>query len=356
MQIHLAGGVGRAAQAGIVAADYGFNAVEHAGIQPLALDEMFGDLEDTTVHCQIVLACGDDQVDPTDQALLVNLVMMEEGAAWRLGGADALEGVGPGNSAHVLRENLRIIEQLFEALDAVEDLDEPSVMIVERAQDSGALQFVKFGELLVGAWRTASVGDIEARKWADSIDAVGKSFGLVVAGFEITPRFDFFADVIVILRGIEIVGDNVAGGVDDAQLAVVESEAIIFFHDAHEHRGKVAEGRDFFAETLHGALEPFEGALGDGERVGDSPENGVAVRLGERLADASGNDPRGMNTLSAQLLDDFLSKLAQTDAVKRQGRVLLCDAEDIALGRIGIHAEEQVRRGKMEEAQVRGIG
>src|SRR3984885_3971056 len=80
--------------------------------------------------------------------------------------------------------------------------------------------------------------------------------------------------------------------------------------------------------------------------------SGIAQRMASRFASV-----RGSLTppLSTHLLDDFLSKLAQTDAVERQGWVLLCDAEDIALGRIGIHAEEQVRRGKMEEAQCVGL-
>ena len=81
------------------------------------------------------------------------------------------------------------------------------------------------------------------------------------------------------------------------------------------------------------------------------PENGVAVGLGQRLAHAAGHDPCGMNALSAQPFDDLLAKLAQADAIQRQLGILLGHAEDIALRRVGIHAEQQIGRGKMEQAQ-----
>ena len=84
---------------------------------------------------------------------------------------------------------------------------------------------------------------------------------------------------------------------------------------------------------------------------GRAHENGVPVGLGERLADAAGDDPRRMDALAAEPLDDALAELAQADAVAGELGVLLRNAEDVAGGRIGVHAEQQVGRREMEQAQ-----
>src|SRR5579864_7367939 len=139
---------------------------------------------------------------------------------------------------------------------------------MERAENGSALQLVKLCEFLVGARRAATIGDIQPGQRSDAVDAVGKSLGLVIGGLEITPGLDLFADVVGVLRGVEIVGDDVARGIDDADLAIVKGESVVLLDDAHKQRGKVSEDGDLFAETFHSSLEPFESALGDGERVG----------------------------------------------------------------------------------------
>ena len=58
-----------------------------------------------------------------------------------------------------------------------------------------------------------------------------------------------------------------------------------------------------------------------------------------------------MNPLAAQQFDDLLPELAQANAVARQLRMCVQHAKDVALGRIGIHAEQKIRRRQMEEAQ-----
>jgi len=60
MQRHLPCGVGGAGEAGVVAADSGFDAVEEAFGDVFAVDVVFGDLGNGFVHGQVVLACGDD--------------------------------------------------------------------------------------------------------------------------------------------------------------------------------------------------------------------------------------------------------------------------------------------------------
>src|SRR5579871_2244943 len=204
---------------------------------------------------------------------------------------------------------------------------------------------MEFGEFLIGFGRAAAIGDVHACQRAHAVDAIGESFGLVIGGFQIAPRLDFLADVVKILCRIEIVCDYLPGGVHNAQLAIVKGEAVVFLYDAHKHRRKVAERGDLFAETLHRALEPFERALGDGKSIWDGPKDGVAVRFRQWLTDTSRDNPRRVNALSAEALDDLLTELAQLDSIEGEFGILLGYAENIALGRIRVHAQQQIRRG-----------
>jgi hypothetical protein len=76
-----------------------------------------------------------------------------------------------------------MVQELLQALDAVEDLDEARVVVVKRAEDRGALQFVKFRELLIGARRPAAVSNVQAGQRSDAVGAVGETLGLVVSDF-----------------------------------------------------------------------------------------------------------------------------------------------------------------------------
>ena len=58
-----------------------------------------------------------------------------------------------------------------------------------------------------------------------------------------------------------------------------------------------------------------------------------------------------MDALLGQALDHLLAELAQRNAVLGERRVVLDHADDVAPGRIGIEAEQQIRRREMEEAQ-----
>lgn len=107
------------------------------------MHEVFGHLQDAAIHCQVVVSGSDDEIHPADQPLLLDLVVMEECATRRFTSAHTFGRVRPRHSAHVLGENLRIVQDLLQAFDAVQDLDQACVMVVEWAEDSGTLQFVK---------------------------------------------------------------------------------------------------------------------------------------------------------------------------------------------------------------------
>ena len=229
-------------------------------------------------------------------------------------------------------------------------------MVVEAAEHGRALQFVEFGQLLVGAGRAAAVGDVHARQRADAIHAIGIALGLVVRRLQVSPGFVLLPDVLEIIGGIEPVRDDVASGINDSNATVVESEATVFLDDAQEERGKSAKAGDFFAEAFGDAFKPLQRALGDREHLGDTGEDGVAVQLGQRLAHSPRHDPRGMNSLSAQPLDDLLAELAQANAVAGQFGLFLEYAEDVGARRIGVHAKQQVGRREIERNSGHAIG
>ncbi len=58
-----------------------------------------------------------------------------------------------------------------------------------------------------------------------------------------------------------------------------------------------------------------------------------------------------MNPLAAQPLNDLLAKLPQADSVARQLRLSLQHAKQVGLGGIRVHAQKQVGRGQIKEAQ-----
>ena len=91
MQWHLTQRVRRAAQTGIESADHGFKAIQRAIRDVPVLDKMLRHLQHATIHRQIVMASRDDQVCRKNQAVLINRVVMDKGAARRFGDADSLE-------------------------------------------------------------------------------------------------------------------------------------------------------------------------------------------------------------------------------------------------------------------------
>ena len=64
-------------------------------------------LQNAPIHGGVVVSGGDDQVGPGDQPVVVDLVVVHQRAARRLGDADAFEVVHAGVGAHVADRALR---------------------------------------------------------------------------------------------------------------------------------------------------------------------------------------------------------------------------------------------------------
>ena len=93
----------RAAEAGVVGPNQRFHAIEHARGQALAAYEMLRYLQDPAIHGHIVVPCGDDHIGPLNQALLINLVVVEESAGRSFAASHAFFTVGAGNGTYMFR-------------------------------------------------------------------------------------------------------------------------------------------------------------------------------------------------------------------------------------------------------------
>src|SRR5579884_3514324 len=168
MQWHLTQHVGRTAQAGIEGADHGLHAIEHAICNVGILDEVARYLQDTAIHRQIVMAGSDDQIGRTDQAMLINCVVMDEGAAWRFGNSDALKLIWFGMRSYTRTQDIRFVEQFNHTLAGIEDLDEAGIMIEERTGASLTIGFQEFFPFTIGLWCATTLNHQEACQWADA--------------------------------------------------------------------------------------------------------------------------------------------------------------------------------------------
>ena len=131
LQRHLAERVGGAAEAGIVSANHGFYAVQHAARNFLAIYIAPRNLEHAAIHGEIVLPSSDDQIGPGNQPILIDLVVMEGCATWSFRRTNSLWSIGPGDGAHVFGKDFGIVEQLLDPFNAIQDLDEARLVIVK---------------------------------------------------------------------------------------------------------------------------------------------------------------------------------------------------------------------------------
>jgi hypothetical protein len=124
----LADGVGGATQTGIVGAHHGGNAIQHAFLKLVAIDEMLADLLNAASDGEIVVAGGDDEIGPDDSTFFVDLVVVDQEAAGRFNYTHALEGVHSAGGADVGIEDFRVIEERFDTLERINDFHEARVV------------------------------------------------------------------------------------------------------------------------------------------------------------------------------------------------------------------------------------
>ena len=116
--------------------------------------------------------------------------------------------------------------------------------------------------------------------------------------------------------------------------------------------GKLPEVLDLVGELVEHATSCASSADPHRfERLRNPASDLVASGGRQRLQHAARRGPGRVDALAAQDFDDALPELPQPDAPARQVRIALGQAEDVALGRVRIEAQQQIGRGQVEEAQ-----
>ena len=100
-------------------------------LDSIGFDKMLRDLFDTLVHGKVVVPGGDNHVYPGNETILINLVVMDESSSRRLGNTDAFKPVRLRYGTNVLVQDVRFIEELFEALYPVKDLNQSRIVLME---------------------------------------------------------------------------------------------------------------------------------------------------------------------------------------------------------------------------------
>ncbi len=103
--------------------------------------------------------------------------------------------------------------------------------------------------------------------------------------------------------------------------------------------------------AVAGVLEQRQCHLNGVEGLGQHVPDDVAALGIQRLAHAARHCPGGVYAAPAQDADGVLAEFAQADAAACDVGVLLDQADDVAHGRLAVHAQQQVRAAQMEEAE-----
>ena len=239
-----------AAQARVEGADHGFDAVERAFGELAVLDVCLCGLQDAHVHGVVVLAGGNDEVGPGNEAVLVDFVVMMEGAARSLGLACSFEAIDPGDGTDMLVEDEGVSKDMLDLFDAVKYVDKAGVVVVEGALNRTRGEVLEFDELLVGPRCSHGLCDVEAGEGTDAVAALGIPERLVVGELGVAIRLYGFADDFGEAVGIDAVFDDDAFGVDEAESAVSEFDGFVFVDEAEIVGWEVGEDFDFGFEGI----------------------------------------------------------------------------------------------------------
>ena len=131
--------------------------------------------------------------------------------------------------------------------------------------------------------------------------------------------------------------------------AVLADETEVVRRELGEAVDEVLVGPVIALEEIDGRLGPFDHPV-DRQGVG-ALEEAVALLGAEVLVDPSRDGAGAVDLLARGRQDDLLAELAQENGPRGQLLVEGDDADDVAHGRVGVHAQEEVGRGQVEEVQ-----
>src|SRR5262249_1361829 len=112
--------------------------------------------------------------------------------------SNAFEFVWLSEGTDMPGEDICLVQDLLDALDSIEDFNEPGVMLVERTQYNTALQCTELDPFPIGLWRPAPVDNVQSSKRTDTIDTVWITFGLEIRSLYVRVGRDRLTDVALI--------------------------------------------------------------------------------------------------------------------------------------------------------------
>ena len=209
-------------------------------------------------------------------------------------------------------------------------------------------------QLLVGQRGAQLVGHVEPGQRADPVDAVGVAEVLPVGRLEERPGLDRLPQVLPVGPGVGPLGQHGAVVADHPQGAVVVLDGAVGADQAHERRREGAEPGRLLLVAPHLRGVPVQRPPGGGQGLGQAGQDLVAGLSGQGRRHAPGHHPGRVDALAPDRLDHLLAEAAQPDPVAGQLRVGPQHPEQVPAGRLGVEAEQQIRRGQVEEAE--GVG
>src|SRR5512143_2997469 len=142
-------------------------------------------LQDALVHRQVIVAGGDYEVRPFNQTVFIRLIVMYKSSARCFHASDAFPVVGLCMRADMSAQNVRIVKEVFDELDAGEYLDKTGIVVVERAQHGASLEAVEFRPLFVCKLGADSAADVQPGCRAYPVQTVRIACGLEIWRLEI---------------------------------------------------------------------------------------------------------------------------------------------------------------------------
>ncbi len=209
----------------------------------------------------------------------------------------------------------------------------------------------------LGQRRGHAVGGVQAAERRGPVDAGVLAVDEALPAHRLEVRIDQVAvgldvlgDVGQVVLAVELL-ELGAVGTDHAHLTVVEVDLVVLVDEAHVV-GLVGEGValdevDVVAVAEHDVVEQVHGELGELDLLGRDLHDAVALLGRDGLAHAARQAHDRMDLLAADHADQLGGVGAQLDDGAADLEAdLVDDAQDVALGRVGLGPHDEVGAGQ----------
>ena len=167
--------------------------------------------------------------------------MVKQGAPRRLADAHGFAALQGSPQPHAPVLELGIAHQLFNRLQAGNDLHQPRLVIGKGAGHHPAVAGAQLGQFGIGPGGADPLAHIQSRQWPDPIHPGDRAERLVIGKLQVAPLFNGFGQKTGVFVFKELVGEQGSIAGNDAQLAIDAIPLARWTHQAHEQAGKLAK-------------------------------------------------------------------------------------------------------------------